>query len=230
MFFQKYGQSPRGQRTVTDRRYSADRIRSICCAWASRVAIRPDNKIGARDFLFNRPLRGNALFDLLRRPAAGEQALPLILRRTRDTNNFVEVRFSPGFKQQRNHNDSQRAVFPAPGFDLGEPAFLNARVQNGFEFFAGGGIGKDNPREFVTAQFAIRGDNVFAENRLDFRQGGLAGLNELARQFIRIHDLRAAFAKKLGSGGFAHSQATGQTADFHRLTTEVSRYGHNTAR
>jgi hypothetical protein len=86
---------------------------------------------------------------------------------------------------------------------------LNARVQNGFEFFPGGGIGKDNPREFVAAQFAIRGDDVFAENRLDFRQSGLAGLNELARQFIRVQDLRAALVEKLGSGGFSHPQTAG---------------------
>ena len=120
-------------------------------------AIRPNNKIGARDFLVNRPLRGDALFDLLRRPAAGEQALPLILRRTRNANDFVEVRFSLGFKKQRNDNDSQRAIFPAPavasrwrgtpGFTLGEPAFADARVQNGFEFFAGGGIGEDDLRQ-----------------------------------------------------------------------------------
>ena len=88
-------------------------------------------------------------------------------------------------------------------------------MQNGFEFFAGGGISKDNPREFGTAQFAIFGNNAFAENRLDFRQSGLAGLNELARQFVCVHDLRASFVEKLSSGGFAHPQPTGQTANFH---------------
>ena len=126
-------------------------------------------------------------------------------------------RFGPGFKQQRNHNDGERAVFPAPGFDLGEPAFADARVENGFEFFAGGGIGKNDSRQFIPTQPAVRGNDGLAECGLNFGEGGLAGLDELPREFVGVHHLRAAGAEELGGGGFAHAHAAGQTADFHGL-------------
>ena len=60
--------------------------------------------------------------------------------------------FGPGLKQQRNHNHGQRAVFLAPDFNLGEPAFANARVENDFEPFARIGIGKNDFRQFVAAK------------------------------------------------------------------------------
>ena len=46
-------------------------------------AIGPDDKIGAGNFLFHRPLRGQALPDLLRRPPAREQPFALGRRRNR---------------------------------------------------------------------------------------------------------------------------------------------------
>ena len=52
--------------------------------------------------------------------------------------------FGPGLEKQRDHDDGERAVFLAPDFNLGEPAFADARVENGFEFFARGGIGKND--------------------------------------------------------------------------------------
>jgi hypothetical protein len=89
-------------------------------------------------------------------------------------------------------------------------------MQDGFKFFPGGGIGKNDLRQLITAQLAVGGDNALAENRLDFRQGGLAGFNELPRQLVRVHDLRAMLAEKLSGGGFAHAHAAGQTEKFHR--------------
>ena len=90
-------------------------------------------------------------------------------------------------------------------------------MQNGFKFFAGVGVGENDLRQLITAQPAIGRDNAFAENGLDFHQGGPAGLDELPRQFVRVHDLRAEGLKKTGCRGFAHAHAAGQTADFHRL-------------
>ena len=125
--------------------------------------------------------------------------------------------FGPGFEKQWNHNDGERAVFLAPDFNLGEPAFADARVENGFEFFTGGGIGKHDSRQFITTKPSVRRNDCPAKFSLNFREGGLAGLNELPREFVGIHNLRAAAAKEFGGGGFAHAHAAGQTADFHRL-------------
>jgi hypothetical protein len=100
---------------------------------------------------------------------------------------------------------------------LGEPAFADARVENGFEFFTGGGIGKHDTRQFIATKPAVPGDDFFAEFSLDFGKGGLSGLNELPRKFVGVHHLRAAGAEELSGGGFAHTHAAGETADFHRL-------------
>jgi hypothetical protein len=165
--------------------------------------------------LFHRPLRGHALPDLLRRPPAREQPFALGRGGTGNANDFVKMGFGPGFVKQWNHHDGERAVFLAPDFNLGEPAFADARVQDGLEFFAGGGIGKNDFRQRITAQLAVRGHDVFPEFSLDFGQGGLSVLNELPREFVGIHHLYAAGAKELSRGGFAHAHTTGQTADFH---------------
>ena len=71
-------------------------------------------------------------------------------------------------------------------------------MQDGFEFFAGVGIRKDNLGEGGAIQFAGRTDDLAAESGLDVRERGLAGLDELARDFIGIHNLRAAFAEETG--------------------------------
>ena len=180
-------------------------------------AVGPDDEVGAGDFLVNRPLGVEALLDLLRRPAPRAQPFLLCCSGTGDTNDFIETGFSLRFKKQWNNHDGERAIFPAPCFDLREPAFADARVQNGFKFFPGVGVGENDLRQLITAQPAIGRDNAFAENGLDFHQGGPAGLDELPRQFVRVHDLRAEGLKKTGCRGFAHAHAAGRTADFHRL-------------
>ena len=183
----------------------------------TQLAIGPDHEIGAGNFLLHGPLRGQALPDLLQRPPAGEQSFALGRGGTGDANDFVKMGFGPGFKEQWNHHHRERAVFPAPRFDLGEPAFADARVENGLEFFTGGGIGKNDSRQFIPAKPSVRSDDGSAEGRLNFGYGGLAGLNELPREFIGVHHLRAAGADEFSRGGLAHAHAAGETADFHGL-------------
>jgi len=180
-------------------------------------AIGPDHEVGAGNFLLHRPLRGHALPDLLRRPPAREQSFALDRGGTGDANDFVKMGFGPGFEEQRNHHDGERAVFPAPRFDLGKPSFTDERVENGFEFYTGGGIGKNNLRQFIPAKPSVRGNDGPAEGGLNFGEGGLAGLNELPREFVSVHHLRASGAEEFGNGGFAHADAAGETADFHWL-------------
>ena len=77
-------------------------------------SLRPNDKIGAGDFLFDWHLGGDALLDLFRRPAACAE--PFVLRggRAGNANNLVKMGFGARFKQQRNDDDGKRAVFLAP--------------------------------------------------------------------------------------------------------------------
>ena len=181
---------------------------NLLCVGFQR-AVGPDDEIGVGDLFPDWPLGGDALLDLLWRPAALQKSLALMCRRTGDTDGFVKTRFAFRFKQQWNHGHGQWAILPAPGFNLRQPARLDARVQNGFKFFAGSGVRKNNLRQFIPAQLGAGGDNVPAKNRLDFRQSRLARFNQLVRQFVGIHDLCAAFAEKLGGDGLAHANAAG---------------------
>jgi hypothetical protein len=184
------------------------------------------------DLLFGRHLGGDALSDLLQRPAARQKPFTLRGGGTGNADDFVEVRFRLRLKQQWDDDNGERMVFPAPavsllwrgkpGFDLGEPSFTNGWMQDGLKFFAGAGILKNNPGEFGPVQFTRRADDFFAKDGLNFDEGRLAGLDKLAGEIIGIHDGHAAFTEKTGGGGFAHAHAAGEAADFHWST---ARYG-----
>jgi hypothetical protein len=88
-------------------------------------------------------------------------------------------------------------------------------VEDGFEPVAGGGVGKHKAGEFVTAEPAIRPNNLRAKGVLDFREGGLAGLNDFASEEVGIHDIHAAVAEQAVAGGFAHADAAGEAQDSH---------------
>lgn len=181
-----------------------------------QISIGPDDKIGAGDFLVNRHLRGDALLDFFRSPAAFQKSFLLVRGGTGDANDFFKLRFGLRFIQQRNDDDGQFAILPAPSFNLREPTFADARMKDGLEFFARGMVGKNDAGKFVAAQLAVGGDDVFTEFILDFRQCNFSWLDKLAREFIGVNDLRARGAEKIRSGGFAHPHAAGQATDFHR--------------
>jgi hypothetical protein len=107
-------------------------------------------------------------------------------------------------------------IFPAPGFELREPAFANTRVKNVFKLLAGDRISKDDLSQCLTAQVAVTGNNVVAKKRLNFPQSRLAGFDEPMRQFVGIHDLCTVLAEKLRGSGFAHPDATGQSQQLHQ--------------
>ena len=99
-------------------------------------AVGPDDKIGAGDLLVNGHLGGDALLDLFRRPAPGQQTFALGGGGASGANDLVEMRFGARFKQQWNDDDGERAVFATPGFDLSEPVFADSGMEDGFKFFA----------------------------------------------------------------------------------------------
>src|SRR6266403_4443653 len=94
-------------------------------------------------------------------------------------------------------------------------------MQDVFELFAEGRISKDMAGELVAAHAAIGADKVLAEELSDFGQSGLARLNDLASQQVRIHNRNSAVAQQLVGGGFAHADAAGEAEDFHSLKCRV---------
>ncbi len=184
-------------------------------------AIGPNHKVGPGDFLFHGPLCSQTLFNLMRCPAACLQSFALRGGGTGGTNNFVKGCFGLGFEKQWNHHNGQGSIFPAPVFDLGEPPFANARVKDGFELFAGRGIGKDYTRKLIPAETPVRIDDLAAKFSPNFCQGSLAGFGKLSCEFVGIHHRDAPGLQVLGRSGFAHAHATRQTAYFHRLAVVV---------
>ncbi len=173
--------------------------------------------MGAGDFLIHGPLRRASLRNLFRRPSPGGQSLLLGGRRTSHADDFLEMSFRLRLKQERDDDHGQRAIFLPPQFHPGQPSGADARMQNSFKFFPGGRISKNTAAEFGAVQFTGGSENAGPEFLPDFGQGGLAGLDQLARQFIRINDAHAPRQKETGGGGFAHPHAAGQTAKFHAL-------------
>jgi len=61
-------------------------------------------------------------------------------------------------------------------------------MKNRFEFLPGAAAGEDDASHFMPAQRAIGSDEVRPELMPDFRKRRLAGLDELAGQFIGINN------------------------------------------
>src|SRR5205814_4446517 len=105
----------------------------------------------------------------------------------------------------------------APFFDLGEPLFADARVEDGFELLALGRIGKDAAGEFIATKLAVGADEIGSKDRRDFHESGLAGFDDSSGQNVRINDRNAAFGEQLSASGFAHADAAGDPDDEHRV-------------
>ena len=82
-------------------------------------------------------------------------------------------------------------------------------MKDAFEPLAGSGVGKYAAGEFVAAQAAIRPDGFGAKGGDNLREGGLPGLDDLARQVIGVHHTDAAVLEELGRSGLAHADTTG---------------------
>jgi len=175
-----------------------------------QAGLSPDQVIGPGDLLFDGPLRPVTLLDLFGRPAAGQQALPLTGRRAGDTDRGVQLGLGLGLEQERNHYDSERMSFRAPSLDLGAPERPDPGMQYGLELPAGGGVGEHDPRQFVSAQAAIRADYFGAEGGHYLGQRRLARFDDLAGQVIGIHHAESTVAEQQGSGGLTHARAAGK--------------------
>ena len=161
-------------------------------------AFGPDNVIREQHLLFNWQLCGDALVDLFIVPAALAQALALCLRGTRRADGRFAMTRRIGLEEQRNQGNGGRTAFGAPGLQLAPPDGADARMKDFFQFATGAGVGENAPGQFVATQPAIVTEELPAEQLPNFSKRGLAWLNDLAGDDIRINDRKAAPAQQIG--------------------------------
>ena len=112
------------------------RTQSICSSCDIHRAFRPNDKMRTRDFLLHRHLRGDALLNFFRHPAAFQKA-SVAVRAEHATQMILSNCDSACVSKSSGMTTTANLQFSsAPGFDLREPAFADARVQNGFELLA----------------------------------------------------------------------------------------------
>jgi hypothetical protein len=78
-------------------------------------------------------------------------------------------------------------------------------MKNAFEPSAGSGVGKHTASHFIAAQPAIGPGDLRPEGRQNFRQGRLAGFNDLARKVVSVHHRDTTRTEKLGRGRLSHA-------------------------
>lgn len=89
-------------------------------------------------------------------------------------------------EKERDDNGGEGMAFRTPCFYLPEPAFPNARVKDTLEFCSEAFVAKYAAGEFVTAQAARAVEDLDAKCLHDFLQSGLARLDDLAGDLVRI--------------------------------------------
>lgn len=177
--------------------------------------VRPDNEMGSGDFLFDGPLRSDALVDGFRGPPSLGEAKTLCGGRAGHAEDMLELAGSAGLEEERDDDHRAAMSLRTPGGDLIQPALANAGMEDGFELLALLRIGKDGFGDFDSAQLACLVDNFGAEGGDNLLESRLAGFDELAGQVIGI-DNREAMASEDGcGGGFAHAHATGEAENCH---------------
>ena len=115
--------------------------------------------MGTRDFFVRRAFAQRCALSVKLVPAASAaraQTFTLeIFPEQANANDLVEAGFRLCFsKRRRNDDDGERAIFTMPVFNLREPAFADARMKDGLEFFSRAAVGKNDPRKLVAFQFA----------------------------------------------------------------------------
>src|SRR4051794_38497274 len=144
--------------------------------------------MGKGDFLFNWPLGLNSLEGLLGCPVSSGQTSELRSGGTGGADDLIEIFFGRGFEEERNDNYTHGAVVTFPLFDLSQPTLPDEGVEDGFELFAAGLVGKDNPRQCFTAERTVGGDHFRPKGGNDLSQGWLPWRGDFAREIVGIHD------------------------------------------
>jgi len=149
-------------------------------------AIGPHHEIGAGYFLFHRPLRSQALLDLLRRPPAREQSFALGRGGTGDANDFVKMGFGRVSKSS-GITTTASARFSWRQISTWRASVRRCAGEGWLRVFCAPWHQRKRRAPVHRGGAGRRGHNLFPEGGLDFVQRGLAGLNELARQFVGVH-------------------------------------------
>lgn len=185
----------------------------------------PDKVVGEVHLLLDGPLGAEALADLLFGPTAGDESLPLAGGRTSHADDAVELRRGACFVEQRDDHDAAGSLLGLPEGDVGLPQFANAWMDNRFEGLAARIVGEDEPGERLAIKAAIGADDAGAKRGLDFAQRRLAGIDDLARQRVGVHDRDKPLLQQLPGGAFAHADAAGKTNHLHASCPHCSGAG-----
>ena len=121
----------------------------------------------------------------------------------------------PVLVQQGDVQDEDARSLAAGGHLRLHPC-TDRRVSDGVDALAGGGVRKDGGRKLAPIETAIRQQDVRAEGVDDLLERGLTGLNDVARQPIRIDHLGAQLHEHLGDHGLAGTDPTGEAQGSHR--------------
>src|SRR5215469_10194934 len=191
------------QQTVASRS-AAECRKTLLCQNAIKLdrqnfksAFAPDNEISLGDLFFNRPLCRQPLADLFRIPSAFTQTFPLSCSRAGDADRRVKFLLNASFKQQWDDHYSNFLLLRAPLVNLSFPPVTNERMCKTLQFVAGGGIRKNNPGEFITAQPAIGADDDRAKGLFNLCESGFAGFNNFSGQQIRVYERHATLRENL---------------------------------
>ena len=120
-----------------------------------------------------------------------------------------------GLEQQRNQGNCRWTAFGTPGLQAALPDGADAWMKDFFQFATGAGVGENALGQFVATQPAIVTEDFPAEQLPNFSKRGLAWLNDLAGDDVRINDRKAALAQQIGCSRFPHANAAGETEGFH---------------
>jgi len=102
-----------------------------------------------------------------------------------------------------------------PQLKLAENDFGDARVNDGVEAVKSSAVGEDDGAELSAVDASAGAGDRRAEFAENFVVTGLARLDELMRQGVRVEDRKAEFAEHGGDGAFAAGDAAGEAESNH---------------
>lgn len=143
----------------------------------------------------------------------GHDPLSLELGRDIHDQNAVQQSAKAGiFRQQRNHHQTVGGIECG---QLGLHCSADTRMQNGLQRLPGASVGKYLLAQRAPVELAPGSQTLRTETLYDLGQGGLAGFDQLAGQYIGIDNRHAA----AGEGGtdrrFAATDTAAETNDQH---------------
>ncbi len=99
------------------------------------------------------------------------------------------------------------------GLEVGslvEHCLADGGMEDGLQLFPFNGIGEDKGAQSGAIQLAVGGEYLFTKGAANLHQGGLTGLDHLARDDVGVDDRDVEFGEERADSGFAAADATGK--------------------